>query len=67
MERTGHPSVVDNIDGKQIEEEGKRNTFFYQWRQMKGSDATYTSSPEDLAATLLAERIRSSEVKFERI
>ena len=35
-------AVVDDIDRRQVDEEEKRSMFFYQWKQMTGSDATYT-------------------------
>ena len=34
-------AVVDDIDRRQVADEEKRSIFFYQWKQMKGSDATY--------------------------
>ena len=34
-------AVVEDIDRKQVDDEEKRSLFFYRWKQMKGSDATY--------------------------
>lgn len=34
-------SVVEDINKKESDDEEKRNSFFYKWKQMKGSEATY--------------------------
>lgn len=33
--------VADDIDKSQVSEDQKRRTFFKQWKQMNGFDATY--------------------------
>ena len=34
-------AIVEDIDRKQVDDNEKRSVFFYQWKQMKGSEATY--------------------------
>ncbi len=42
--------VVSDIERKQISDEEKRRDFFYHWKQMKGSDATYKALITALSA-----------------
>ena len=34
-------AVIEDVDRKQIDDKEKRSLFFCQWKQMKGSEATY--------------------------
>ena len=47
--RLGVPRiVVDDIDACQVSEEDKRSRFFFKWKDIKGSRATYRSLIEGL-------------------
>ena len=54
--RLGVPSiVVDDIDARQVSEEEKRRNFFFKWKSIEGSNATYRRLIEGLV------EIRSQE------
>ena len=42
-------AIVEDINSRQMDDKEKRSTFFYQWRQINGSEATYMK----LASALL--------------